>query len=180
MTGDDRKATDELLVMYQEYKDVDKQKESVAARLAKAKLLGEPAQALSQEYEELQARLQQISESMTYSSPVVWMTYKYEAYKDEAQPIRTMQDFRVHCSKPGYICTKRFDFLNAQLEKNRFPKLSDTTQYPDDLSLAEAIKSPSIAVLVQDQSFQKQWVKHEYYKDNGRVAKWENYLGTES
>ena len=175
MTNIDREATHKLLEMYGEYKKIDKEREAVASRLAKAKLLGEPTQSLSREYDELQLNLQQVSEKMTYSSPVVWMMYKYEAYADEPQPIRTMQDFRIHCSKPGYICTKRFNFVNAQLDRQKLPNLNDTAHYPDGLSLLQAINSPAICKLVENESFQSLWSSYEYYKEGERVAKWENY-----
>lgn len=175
MTDHARKVTDKLLVMYEEYKKIDKEKEAVASRLAKAKLLGEPIQGLSREYDELQVKLRQVSEKMTYPSPIVWMMYKYEAYADESQPIRTMQDFRIHCSKPGYICTKRFNFVNAQLDRRGLPNLNDAAHYPDNLLLLEVINSPAIVELVKNESFQKLWSSYEYYKEDERVAKWENY-----
>ena len=175
MTDDDRKAVDRLLEMYKNYKEIDMKREAIALRLAKAKRLGEPTQALSKKYTELQAGMQQVSEAMTYSSPIVWMMYKYEAYANEAQPIRTLQDFRVHCSKPGYICTKRFNFMNAQLDARGLPNLRDEKHYPDALLLPEAVVSAGVIELTKDRLFQELWAAYEYHKDKGRVAKWENY-----
>ena len=175
MTDNDRKAVDKLLEMYKNYTAINREREIIASRLAKAKLLGEPTPALSKKYAELQVGAQQVSEAMTYSSPIVWMMYKYEAYANEAQPIRTLRDFRVHCSKPGYICTKRFNFMNAQLDTRGLPNLRDEEHYPDALLLSEAVVSAGIMELVKDRLFQELWVAYEYHKDEGRVAKWENY-----
>jgi len=175
MADDNRIATDKLLKMYENYKKIDKEKEVVASRLAKAKVRGAAVQDLLREHSSLGMKLQELSDEMTFASPIIWMMYKYEAYIDEAQPIRTMQDFRVHCSKPGYICTKRFDFVNEQLNQRNVANLNDHESYQDELPLSEVFSAPVITELVNDQSFQQQWRHHEYNKNGQYVAKWENY-----
>ncbi len=103
------------------------------------------------------------------------MMYKFEAYQNEAQPIRTMHDFRVHCSKPGYICTKRFTFLNDQLESTGNSRLTDKGIYPDDMLLNEVFSNEQLGVLSGNADFSRLWNKYEFYKSGATAAKWENY-----
>jgi hypothetical protein len=167
-----RKEVDHLLAMYETYKSCHEEQARAARALAKAKLRGEPAQDLEKDYKQLAQRLQSISDTMTFANPLVWAHYKFEAYADEAQPIRTMQDFRVHCSKPGYICTKRFTFINQSLRKQDLPTLGDTMAYADNQLLSEAFGV--LHMLSQDELFMQAWRMHEYYRRDGVVAKWEN------
>ena len=103
--------------------------------------------------------------------------YKFEAYKNEAQPIRTMRDFRIHCSKVGDICTKRFTFVNEQHTLKGQPNLMDD-QYDDSFLLDKLLDEESIQALVDDPMFMTFWKKHEYNTVNTRVAKWESYSAT--
>jgi hypothetical protein len=104
------------------------------------------------------------------------MAYKFFAYKTEAQPIRTLADFRQHCSKPDYICTKRYTFLNQQLvDRNKKP-LTDETFDPR-MSLEQIFVSPELDQLTQDAQFMKAWDDYEYNHQDDRVAKWENFAG---
>ncbi len=169
---DARTQTDTLLGMYEDYKRIADNRQSLASQLAKAKLKQLPVEELQSLYDRASREMQSISESMTFASPLVWMMYKFEAYKDEAQPIRTIQDFRLHCSKPGYICTKRFEFVNAELVRRQLPTLLDRENYLDDMLLHGAYDA--VQPLIADSTFMGTWGKHEYYKIDGRVAKWEN------
>lgn len=167
-----RKQTDTLLGMYKEYKRIADEQRSLASQLAKAKLKKQPVDALQSLHDHASRKMQSISESMTFASPLIWMMYKFEAYQDEAQPILTMHDFRLHCSKPGYICTKRFEFVNAELAYRQLAPLSDSRSYPDDMLLSGVYKS--LRPLIADDMFMSIWSEREYYKTDGRVAKWEN------
>ena len=111
---------------------------------------------------------------MTFDTPLVWVMYKFEAYQDEAQPIKTMHDFRLHCSKPGYICTKRFTFLNTHLCNNGQCPLTDDERYPDKMLLSEIF--PLLADIEQDEVFLSAWRAHEYYQEDGIVKKWQDYM----
>lgn len=166
-----RKQTDALLGMYAEYKRIADGQQSIASQLAKAKLKKQPVDALQSLYDSTSRKMQSISESMTFASPLIWMMYKFEAYQGEAQPILTMHDFRLHCSKPGYICTKRFEFVNAELARRQLASLSDSKSYPDDMLLSGVYKS--LQPLIADDMFMGTWNECEYYKIGGRVAKWE-------
>ena len=132
-----RAAVDRLLDMYDEYKTLAAKITAAERRLALAKLKNSGVEQIRIELDELRHNQQQLSDDMTFDTPLVWVMYKFEAYQDEVQPIRTMHDFRLHCSKPGYICTKRFIFLNAHLCSNGQRPLIGSKKYPDEMLLSE-------------------------------------------
>ena len=100
-----RVAVDKLLDMYDEYKTLTAKIAAAERRLALAKLKNNDIEQVQTELDILRRDQQQLSDTMTFDTPLIWVMYKFEAYQDEAQPIRTMHDFRLHCSKLGYICT---------------------------------------------------------------------------
>jgi hypothetical protein len=167
-----RAAVDTLLAAYATYKKYSHAEARAARTLAKARLLGMPTNELEAQHKHLTKKLQKISDAMTFADPLVWALYKYEAYADEPQSLRTLQDFRVHCSKPGYICTKRFTFVNTALRSQKLPTLQDTDIYPDAAQLSDIFEV--LHTLSQDVSFMQAWRAHEYYTRGDRVAKWEN------
>ena len=130
-----RTAVDKLLNMYDEYKTLAAEITDAERRVALARLKNGDIKQAKAELDSLRQNQQQLSDAMTFDTPLIWAMYKFEAYKDEAQPIRTMHDFRLHCSKPGYICTKRFLFLNAYLCNKKQNPLTDNQTYPDDMLL---------------------------------------------
>ena len=130
MTNNARAAVDRLLDMYDEYETLTAKIAAAERRLALAKLKNSDVEQIRIELDDLRRDQQRLSDGMTFDTPLVWVMYKFEAYKDEAQPIRTMHDFRLHCSKPGYICTKRFIFLNAHLCSNGQRPLTDSKNIP--------------------------------------------------
>ncbi len=173
MSPNSRSAVDQLLAQYQAYKALLSSQKYVQQQLAKARLLGKDISNLHDEYDLLSDKLSRLSDEMTFESPLVWVAYKYEAYQDESQPITTMSALRVHCSKPGYICTKRYEFLNQWLERLSLEKLSGREVYPDEASI------PCIYdILLQleaHEAFMAEWRSYEYYQENEQVAKWENW-----
>jgi hypothetical protein len=128
---------------------------------------------LTKQIDETASDLQRISDEMTFANPVVWMMYKYRAYQGTSQAITDMQDFRKHCSKPGYICTKRYLFLNDYL-KGRGVDLNDRSSFADNLELPEVYGNAALLALPEDKAFMAEWDRHEYHETNSRVAKWEN------
>ena len=177
-TNSARAAVDKLLDMYDEYKTLTTKITAAERRLALAKLKNGDVEQIRIELDDLQHSQQQLSDDMTFDTPLVWVMYKFEAYQDEAQPIRTMHDFRLHCSKPGYICTKRFIFLNAHLCSNGQCPLTDSEQYPDEMLLSEIF--PLLGEIEQDESFLSSWRSHEYYQKDGAIKKWQNYTPSSS
>ena len=173
-----RAAVDRLLDMYDEYKTLAAKIAAAERRLALAKLRNSDIEQVQTELDILRRDQQQLSDTMTFDTPLIWVMYKFEAYQDEAQPIRTMHDFRLHCSKPGYICTKRFIFLNAHLCSNGQRPLTDSEQYPDEMLLSEIF--PLLSKIEQDEAFLSSWRSHEYYQEDGAIKKWQNYTPSSS
>ena len=170
-----RVAVDKLLDMYDEYKTLTAKIAAAERRLALAKLKNSDVEQVRIELDNLRHSQQQLSDAMTFDTPLVWVMYKFEAYQDEAQPIQTMHDFRLHCSKPGYICTKRFTFLNTHLCNNGQCPLADDERYPDKMLLSEIF--PLLGEIERDEVFVSIWRAHEYYQEDGIVKKWQDYAG---
>lgn len=173
-----RVAVDKLLRMYDDYKTLTVKIAAAERRLALAKLKNSGVEQIRIELDELRHNQQQLSDDMTFDTPLVWVMYKFEAYQDEAQPIRTMHDFCLHCSKPGYICTKRFIFLNAHLCSNGQRPLTDSKKYPDEMLLSEIF--PLLSEIERDKNFLSNWRAHEYYQEDGAIKKWQNYTPSSS
>lgn len=177
-TNSARAAVDRLLDMYDEYKTLAAKITAAERRLALAKLKNSGVEQVQTKLDGLRRDQQQLSDTMTFDTPLIWVMYKFEAYQDEAQPIRTMHDFRLHCSKPGYICTKRFIFLNAHLCSNGQRSLIDSKKYPDEMLLSEIF--PLLGEIEQDEAFLSSWRVHEYYQEDGAIKKWQNYTPSSS
>lgn len=165
-----------LLQQYQQYKTTNALLSQVSTDLAKAKIAGTDTTSLRHEYTTNKQTLQDISDAMTFVSPHIWIQYKYEAYKDEPQPILNLHDLRLHCSKPGYICTKRYTFVNQWLVNTGQQPLSDTQAYPGDVSLRDLLQTGKLQALTKHTQFIQHWREYEYYMVGDRVAKWENYV----
>jgi len=177
-TNSARAAVDKLLRMYDDYKTLAAKITAAERRLALAKLKNSSGEQIRIELDDLRHSQQQLSDDMTFDTPLVWVMYKFEAYQDETQPIQTMHDFRLHCSKPGYICTKRFIFLNAHLCSNGQRPLTDSKKYPDEMLLSEIF--PLLGEIEQDKAFLYSWRAHEYYQEDGAIKKWQNYTPSSS
>lgn len=173
-----RQAVDALLEQYRQYLAYQSEVDALERQLAKQKLRGESTEAASQLLDERRAAISQLSDAMTFATPLIWVMYKHEAYQHEAQPIRTMHDLRLHCAKPGYICTKRMQFLNAYLTSRGRVPLSDDEQYPDALSLDMIYET--LSQLEEDTTLLEQWRHHEYFTEDGVVKKWQNYIDKNS
>ena len=178
VTNSARVAVDKLLDMYDEYKTLTAKIAAAERRLALVKLRNSDIEQVQTELDGLRRDQQRLSDTMTFDTPLIWVMYKFEAYQDEAQPIRTMHDFRLHCSKPGYICTKRFIFLNAHLCSNGQRPLTDSEQYPDEMLLSEIF--PLLGEIEQDEAFLSSWRAHEYYQEDGAIKKWQGYTPSSS
>jgi len=170
-----REEVDDLLRAYAEYGQLLKIEAGLSMKRAKQKIVGIVDVDLISKHESVKRSLQSVSDSMTFSTPFAWIMYKFEAYKNEAQPIRTMRDFRVHCSKDGDICSKRFAFVNEQLTKGGQRSLLDTSYFEDSILLDALLKDRSIQGLINNSVFMSLWRMYEYNIANDRVAKWENY-----
>lgn len=107
-----------------------------------------------------------IGERMLFPDPIVWMTYKREAYRGTPEEIATVGAFLAHCEQPGDICEKRFRFLRERL---------GSWEWESETPLEAVIESVRVRALVDDQAFLADWRAHEYFREEERVAKWESY-----
>lgn len=164
--------TDQLIAMYNEYKELTEQIGKLEKTQAKLILTGQDTSATERMLYSVAQKRAKLSDTMTFDAPRIWIEYKYRAYQNEAQPIATMHDLRLHCSKPDYIC-KRYTFLNDELVAQGRSPLSDRSDYPDSMSLNDLLNLDVLDRL-QDHSYE-QWRSHEYYQQAGIVAKWESY-----
>ncbi len=180
-----RKSVDALLAQYGEYllahqqlEDIRGQKMAAAAKTAKeqkiklSEIIMHPGDyagvaALAGKEKEGEIKLQAISDSMFFENPVVWMMYKYFAYRGTPAELSTMRDFRAHCSKPDYICTKRFTFVGTK---------TDLARFSDDAELPSVYASAALLKLVEHKEFMDAWRAYEFHKDGDRIAKWENFV----
>ncbi len=121
------------------------------------------------------SQLASISDAMKFDTPVIWMMYKHRAYLATPGAIETLADFATHCSKPGYICTKRFTYLNDYLSRSGMKSLSDADAYPLNTRMPEIYELQDILGLANDPAFMEGWRRYEYHHDGERIAKWENY-----
>ncbi|MDO4781419.1 MAG: hypothetical protein Q4A34_03465 [Candidatus Saccharibacteria bacterium] len=168
-----RAEVDALLQMYDEYKKIARQCDLAERAVVKARFVSGDLTAAEANLETSRSRLQCISDAMTFDTPLIWVMYKAEAYTEEPQSILTLHDFRLHCAKPGYICTKRFAFLNQCRVRRGETPFSDETTYPDAMQLNELYDE--LALLERDASLLRQWRAYEYYQENGVVKKWQTY-----
>jgi hypothetical protein len=117
-------------------------------------------------------RLQSVSDEMLFDTPLVWVLYKYRAYAGTPQELSTIGVFREHCSKPGYICTKRWYFLKEQLRVHSGVDVEDYQVFPAEAGLLTIYHHPALIAFMNDPNSMLAWARHEYYVENGRVVKW--------
>jgi hypothetical protein len=130
---------------------------------------------------------------MKFQNPLIWLTYKYEAYKNEEKPLTTVADLVEHCEVDG-ICHKRFHAINTYLREKYSGKdlvSPDTSKLPlakrlghrteallgrgplvdGAMPLEQLAKDRRFIALCFDLSFQTKWSRHE----NDRSGKWKHY-----
>lgn len=112
----------------------------------------------------------QISDEMTYANPLIWIMYKDRAYRGTSQEIRDWAAFKLHCAPDGYICGKRFRFLERSLKDTRGVVLA--TAFPDRMPLVEVSQQSLIVGLCDDLACMGQWRNQEYLRTDGKVTKW--------
>jgi hypothetical protein len=165
--------TDQLLAMYHEYKELTEQIGKLEKTQAKLVLTGQDIISTEHTLYSVNKKRDDLSDAMTFDTPRIWIEYKFRAYKGESQPIATMHDLRLHCSKPDYICTKRYTFLNEGLTSEDKAPLSDRSIYPDAMSIEDLLKLTVLDKL--SESHYKEWRSHEYHQENEVAAKWKDY-----
>lgn len=154
-----------LMRQYQEYVAVQEEID----QLKQDKIVGGNAAEIDQKIELLKTLQEQTGNEMTFATPLVWILYKARAYKDTPQAIDTVGDFRAHCSPEGYICTRRYAFMREYLGV----KGVDISIHSEDMLLEDFAILPEIANLEVDSAFMQHWQVQEYYRKDGKVAKWQ-------
>jgi hypothetical protein len=163
-----------LLDMYDQYKTLLAARAPLEQAAARVRLVGAADPDAQTELDSLNAALATLSDAMTFDLPSIWIRYKFLAYQHEAQPILTLSDLRQHCSKPGYICTKRYTFLVDAMHKKGIVTLDSATLDPQ-LRLDDAQITTLLALVEADDHCMQQWRDYEYFTRDGRAAKWEIY-----
>lgn len=169
-----RQAVEQLLEQYHHYQQLTDQLDQLRHRLVKQRLAGQATDQLRRAIAAARAQQQQVSDAMTFDTPLIWVMYKYQAYQGQSQPISTLHDLRLHCATPGYICTKRWQFVNEWRQVHDLPPLTDVTIYPDDLALP--VLYDELLRCQQDAACMTAWRQYEYHRTrDGAVAKWANW-----
>ncbi|MDP3771281.1 MAG: hypothetical protein Q8R16_03200 [bacterium] len=112
----------------------------------------------------------QIADAMTFANPLIWIMYKDRAYRGTSQAIRDWAAFKLHCAPEGYICGKRFRFLERHLQDTR--SIAFATAFADHMPLAEVCTQPLIIGLLDDRGCMETWEQQEYHRTDGAVTKW--------
>ena len=113
----------------------------------------------------------QLSDDMTFANPLIWIMYKDRAYRGTSQEIRDWEAFKRHCAPDGYICGKRFRFLEQHLQRTRGIALASA--FPDRMPLRDICGQPLVMGLLDDRGCMTTWTHQEYLRSDGLVDKWE-------
>jgi hypothetical protein len=178
-----------LLAQYQEYLALDEMVKSTAESYEQSLLAYAKEQNISlpevlrkiEEHSSL-ATLQQeklryermrnrVADEMTFPTPEVWIRYKATAYKNTDKEIATWGDFVQHCSPQGYICTKRFAFLQQVVREHLHIEI---TEIAKDTPLLNVCDASWLADIQQQQDLMTTWQEHEFFMKDNRVAKWQD------
>ena len=116
----------------------------------------------------------QLAGSMYFPNVFVWLAYKYEAYADTSHAIVTIQDIRDHSFSHDGICGKRWKFLAGELTLKAGVNIDAMALQNPTLTIPDFITLLHTHEYLATDSFRQKWEAHEYYKKDGRVAKWEN------
>ncbi len=116
-----------------------------------------------------------IGDEMTYADPIVWMMYKHKAYLGSDHEITTVGALREHSDDHGGICAKRFDFLSTSIKVKYRKDIRDPKEFSNDVLIEDLYESELLDKIVSDENFMHDWQRHEFYKKDGKVAKWQNY-----
>lgn len=123
----------------------------------------------------IEKRRQEIADRMTFASPLIWLRYKCEAYRDTAHALENWGALKSHCTPVGYICTKRFHFLAKVVLEKHDLNIREETTFPPDMPLSHICEHEYILAITQDEETLTKWQMYEYFQVNGKTAKWKNY-----
>ena len=164
------KTVKRLILQYKEYQDVQKDIDKVKDLIIKQKLSNGNISRINYLNKKLLISvnlLNRISDEMTFKDPIVWILYKYYAYKGTVKDINNLNDLIQHCIPVDYVCTKRFKYLCGFV---------DISKYKPDINLKRFVNINDVKNLLKNVEFMEEWQKHEYWIDNGKIAKWKNFI----
>ena len=162
---------DRLIVQYKEYLFLSAVVSEAETKAVLAKISGTNTSGELGIVKKIQNRL---SDEMTFYTPHIWMLYKHRAYSGTAKEIATVSDFIDHCSPEGYICTKRFKFLEAWLKENKQVNIRELLL--EDDSFSTLIRHPELQELETNEHLIQQWLEHEFAIVDNTIAKWQNLV----
>jgi hypothetical protein len=123
-----------------------------------------------------EAEKERIGDEMTYTDPIIWMMYKREAYAESDHAINTLGELREHSIDHGGICAKRFHFLSSFILEKYGKDISSSHEFSDTLEIEKFYESEIVEAVVANTDFANDWKKYEFYRIDGKVSKWQNYL----
>ena len=118
----------------------------------------------------------QLADQMYFPTVFVWLAYKYEAYQNTNHSISTIAEIKEHSLGHDGICGKRWRFLAGELATNTELDIDDLATQNPALPIPDFIALLLNQIYLATDNFTKRWTAHEYYKVDGRVAKWESFL----
>ncbi len=128
----------------------------------------------------MERELEDLGVAMKYQNPLIWLNYKYLAYKNkrdkkgESLFIDTLAKLIEHCSG-GDICIRRFDAINLYLRRKHEGKDLTSAAFIDPATTLDMVgKDPRFINMCLDQEFRAMWSAHE----NAASGKWQNYVLT--
>jgi hypothetical protein len=116
-----------------------------------------------------------IADQMLFADPVVWMLYKYEAYKGTVAEIATWGDLVQHSEHHDGICKKRLQFIRASMLTLTHQDVLDGSVIDPQQDIRQLVVSNFFEPLLQNQEHMTNWSTNEYFTMQGKAAKWECY-----
>ncbi len=111
----------------------------------------------------------QVGAEMTFANHIIWLMYKHTAYQNTNKALHNLADLEQHCAPVDDICHKRWHFLVQHLQ-------TQEALFQPTLSLADLYQYPKVLALLDDYEFMKAWKGYEFYRVDGKIRKWQNYL----
>lgn len=186
-----RYETGSLLEMYLRYKEIGSRVAGIERDISEGRNAQAPAQSgwlmggsgminhdphreQRQEIAELLREQNEVGLAMKFQNPLIWVMYKFEAYRNEERPIRTIHDLVTHDDdlrqkqKIPTLCDKRLNYINRWLTSRQgFDILGFGKETPLDVLAAD----PRFTSMLLDQQFMDGWREYE----NHEQGKWYGY-----
>lgn len=147
-----KKEVKEKLVEFEKYKALER-------LIVKKRIKGDDVKSLEDD-------LKSMGDAFAFSHPLVWLLFKYERSKNKSMK---WGEFIIHCDEHEKTCGKRLSFLDKYLKSRKI--------YVSKLSGRKSFKGviDELSFLSSDDDLLKIWQRFEFFKMNGKPAKWQNY-----